>query len=284
MFYWRVLILVVFAFLKFPSQQYELQPSILLYKMDNQPSTKKCKKSKGHEYILRCPDMKLDDEYVEGETPLRDIVVSRTFVEQCPTIRDVIADCDTNAPMVYNMIPFDVMQYIIAYFEAQLLADPELSYEKSLEYNSKTHLGNPKLEDWQKIFIDEHFHDDDPEKVFNLLQMRLRLLKVTDFIGYCDLMHTIGRSIAQDIEGKTTQEMRDYFRVKGDITPDEEAALRKEDKWFDPDFDPCAFLEEFRKQNSETKLSDQYDEPEGSGTQDPECSGTQGDTDIEMVD
>ncbi|KAI0103496.1 Skp1-domain-containing protein [Daldinia grandis] len=61
------------------------------------------------------------------------------------------------------------------------------------------------------------------------------LITATNFFDIDELFNYCAKAIAVVIEDMSTQEMRDYFGVENDFTPEEEEQLRKDHGWADPD-------------------------------------------------
>ncbi|KAI0881213.1 Skp1 family, dimerization domain-containing protein [Annulohypoxylon maeteangense] len=52
-----------------------------------------------------------------------------------------------------------------------------------------------------------------------------------NFLDVPDLLKAIARAIAQEIKYMSTEQMREYFGIENDFTPEEEKKIREENGW-----------------------------------------------------
>jgi S-phase kinase-associated protein 1 len=60
------------------------------------------------------------------------------------------------------------------------------------------------------------------------------LILVANSLDIPPLMDAACRAVACQIKGKTPEQIRRTFNIKNDFTPEEEAAVRKENEWCEP--------------------------------------------------
>ncbi|KAF3057043.1 SKP1-like protein 19 [Daldinia childiae] len=77
---------------------------------------------------------------------------------------------------------------------------------------------------WDKAFLDRL----DKEEVFDLIT-------AANFFDIEDLFKHCARWIAMVVDNMSTEQMREYFGVQNDFTPEEEEQIRKDHGWADPD-------------------------------------------------
>lgn len=59
----------------------------------------------------------------------------------------------------------------------------------------------------------------------------LELINSTNYMDYKELLDLTMKEIVKNIKGKTPQEIREYFGIQSDFTPEEEEQVRKENEW-----------------------------------------------------
>ena len=97
--------------------------------------------------------------------------------------------------------------------------------EMVIEYCNKHHVdaANPcsddDLEKWDKEFMEK-----DKSTIF-------ALTNAANFLNNKSLLHLAGQTVADMIKGNTPKQMREFFNIENDLTPEEEAAIRRENKW-----------------------------------------------------
>ncbi|KAJ2156585.1 suppressor of kinetochore protein mutant [Coemansia sp. RSA 552] len=57
------------------------------------------------------------------------------------------------------------------------------------------------------------------------------LILAANFLDIQPLLDLVGYTVARKMEGKSVEELRETFGVKGDFTPEEEAQARKDNDW-----------------------------------------------------
>ena len=93
---------------------------------------------------------------------------------------------------------------------------PEI--EKPLKSANLAEL-TPALEPWDIAFV-----DCDQEMLFELIL-------AANFMDIKPLLDLACAKVASMIKGKTPEDIRKTFNIKNDFTPEEEAAIKEENKW-----------------------------------------------------
>jgi len=75
------------------------------------------------------------------------------------------------------------------------------------------------VQEWYASFV-----DIDQEKLFELIL-------AANFMDIKPLLDLTCAAVASLIKGKTPEEIRKTFNIVNDFTPEEEAAVREENKW-----------------------------------------------------
>ena len=75
------------------------------------------------------------------------------------------------------------------------------------------------VQEWYANFV-----DIDQEKLFELIL-------AANFMDIKPLLDLTCAAVASLIKGKTPEEIRKTFNIVNDFTPEEEAAVREENKW-----------------------------------------------------
>lgn len=63
--------------------------------------------------------------------------------------------------------------------------------------------------------------------------MLLELINATNYLEYRELLDLTMQEVVKNISGKTPQQIRDYFGIESDFTPEEEEQVRKENQWLE---------------------------------------------------
>jgi len=132
--------------------------------------------------------------------------IEEETARQCQTIAHMIeAECTDNVILVLKMTS-EILEMVI-------------------EYCNKHHVdaANPcsddDLEKWDKEFMEK-----DKSTIF-------ALTNAANFLNNKSLLHLAGQTVADMIKGNTPKQMREFFNIENDLTPEEEAAIRRENKW-----------------------------------------------------
>ena len=79
---------------------------------------------------------------------------------------------------------------------------------------------------------DEERAEFDGRFLAGLEQMLLfNLILAANFLNIKGLMDLTLQSVAEQIKGKSPEELRAHFRITNDFTPEQEAEVRRENAW-----------------------------------------------------
>ncbi|CAA0383247.1 unnamed protein product [Arabidopsis thaliana] len=94
-----------------------------------------------------------------------------------------------------------------------------------IEYCNKHHVdaANPCSDDDLKKW-DKEFMEKDTSTIFDLI-------KAANYLNIKSLFDLACQTVADMIKGNTPEQMREFFNIENDLTPEEEAAIRRENKW-----------------------------------------------------
>ncbi|KAL3137111.1 hypothetical protein ABBQ32_006689 [Trebouxia sp. C0010 RCD-2024] len=127
-------------------------------------------------------------------------------------LEDTGADFAVPLPNVNGATLSKVLEYCSKHSEHQKLVDnaPDEHAKRALE---KT------MTQWDKDFIDVD------QNVLYFVTLAANYLNIKDLLGLCC------QTVADIIKGKTPDEIRAYFNIKNDFTPEEEEEVRRENQW-----------------------------------------------------
>jgi len=165
------------------------------------------------------------------------------MISTCKTVKILLDDSDNSYEIditVANMSSYiqNMVKDLCNNGETELvmtLLTTQKSIEKLIEYMTY-YSQNPipelykyvdgktdwdkQLSDWDKKFV----HFDDHFEFFDFFHL-------VNVMGVPSLMSLVSITCAKQISGMSVEEMRTYFNVKNDFTPEEEEELRKEFSW-----------------------------------------------------
>jgi len=119
-------------------------------------------------------------------------------------VEDTGSDTPVPLPMVDSKILIKVIEYC--------------KYHNNAEQNAQ----KPTEEDknnWDKEFVKV-----DDETLFNLIL-------AANYLDIKSLLDLTCKTVADEIKGKTPEEIRVRFNIKNDFTPEEEEEVKRENAW-----------------------------------------------------
>lgn len=132
---------------------------------------------------------------VEKEVACRSVTVKNM-------VDDTGLDCPVPLPMVDSKILIKVIEYCKYHHKAEQESLPE--DEKNV---------------WDKDFVKV-----DDETLFNLIL-------AANYLDIKSLLDLTCKTVADEIKGKTPEEIRVRFNIKNDFTPEEEEEVKRENAW-----------------------------------------------------
>jgi S-phase kinase-associated protein 1 len=132
--------------------------------------------------------------------------VPREVALRSITIKDIAEDTDMDVPVPLPMVNSKTLTKVIEYCTYHHAADKE-----------------EKPEDEQKVW-DRDFLKVDDEGLFSLIL-------ASNYLNLKPLLDLACKAVADEIKGKTPEEIRTRFNIKNDFTPEEEADVQQENAW-----------------------------------------------------
>ncbi|AAF79899.1 putative S-phase kinase-associated protein [Arabidopsis thaliana] len=126
-------------------------------------------------------------------------------------IEDDCADNGIPLPNVTGAILAKVIEYCKKHVEAAAEAGGDKDFYGSAE--------NDELKNWDSEFVKV-----DQPTLFDLIL-------AANYLNIGGLLDLTCKAVADQMRGKTPEQMRAHFNIKNDYTPEEEAEVRNENKW-----------------------------------------------------
>jgi len=122
------------------------------------------------------------------------------------TVKNMVDDTGLDAPVPLPMVDSKILIKVIEYCKYHHKAEQE-----SLPEDEKTV--------WDKDFVKV-----DDETLFNLIL-------AANYLDIKPLLDLTCKTVADEIKGKTPEEIRIRFNIKNDFTPEEEEEVKRENAW-----------------------------------------------------
>ena len=122
------------------------------------------------------------------------------------TVKNMVEDTGLDAPVPLPMVDSKILIKVIEYCKYHHKAECE-----SLPEDEKTV--------WDKDFVKV-----DDETLFNLIL-------AANYLDIKPLLDLTCKTVADEIKGKTPEEIRIRFNIKNDFTPEEEEEVKRENAW-----------------------------------------------------
>ena len=147
-------------------------------------------------------------------------IENQDAIELCKLIKDMIENngieddipiANVDKPMMTR-----VVEFVNKYKEA-----PFTPIEKPLPSTDMTQLG---LDEWYVNFVNV-----DQQTLFDLVL-------AANYLDCAPLLELTGAKVASHIKGKSIQEVRQYFKITNDFSPEEEELVLQENQWAEESF------------------------------------------------
>jgi S-phase kinase-associated protein 1 len=162
-----------------------------------------------------CEKEEEEEEEVETEV----YMMEKNLAEWCGTIRHMLEDFENieNQSFPIKAVSISAIIKIHEFLKHHYTAVP---YNTELEesYSEKTSMEDRT--EWDIEFITKFSKKE-------LMQLTL----AANFLNTAWLLRVCTMTIASQITGKTTEEMREYFGVENDFTEEEEEDVKKKNAW-----------------------------------------------------
>ncbi|KAI0380211.1 E3 ubiquitin ligase complex SCF subunit sconC [Hypomontagnella monticulosa] len=149
------------------------------------------------------------------------ITVSRKAGMMCQIVKDLMEDLpesETSLPIPVSQVETATLKKIVAWLQEHENDVPKKKEDsKEMEIRS---VEESRLEPRDQTF----FKTLNQEELF-------ALICAANFLDVSGLLNGLTVFVAEQIRGMSTQEMRDYFGIESDFTPEEEAQIRAEHEW-----------------------------------------------------
>lgn len=157
-------------------------------------------------------------------------VVEREIIEQSVTIKNMLSDLGDESdaiiplPSVNGKIMKKVIEYCTHHHNESKKEDDDQESETTKEdddQKSEKQLLSPcdDIAPWDKEFCEV----DQP----TLFEM----ITAANYLDIKPLLELTCKTVANMIRGKTPDEIRKTFNIKGEFTPEEEKRIREENEW-----------------------------------------------------
>ena len=132
--------------------------------------------------------------------------VDQDVAYQSITIQNMIEDTCSNTPVPLPMVDSKILVKIIDY----------------CRFHAKATKDNLPVD--EKNAFDQEFVKVKDEELFNLILG-------ANFLDIKSLLDLTCKTVADEIKGKTPEEIRIRFNIKNDFTPEEEEEVKRENAW-----------------------------------------------------
>jgi S-phase kinase-associated protein 1 len=151
--------------------------------------------------------------------------VPKDWVLDCTLIKNLLEMCDDEDSVLTLAEVKDYETF------SKILEFCEYHHNNKLKEISKPLKGLlvDEICEWDKNFF--KFEKNNKSSMDKILLQNM--IQLANYLDYSDLLQICAAVIAENIKGMTTEEMREYFGVENDFTPEEEQKIREENKFFD---------------------------------------------------
>lgn len=132
--------------------------------------------------------------------------VPRAVALRSVTVKDMVEETGMDVPVPLPMVSSKVLTKVIEFCTYHVRADEEQTPEDTRRV-------------WDRDFIKV-----DDETLFSLIL-------AANYLNIKPLLDLACKAVADEIKGKTPDEIRTRFNIKNDFTPEEEAEVAKENAW-----------------------------------------------------
>ena len=139
--------------------------------------------------------------------------------EKSLLIKDLIQDQGTAVPIELPMIKKQILEKTIIFCTRMLDHQPP-EIDKPLSHNDMYQV----VDQWHADYV-------------NLEQEELfELVMAANYLDIKPLLELSCAKVASQIKNKSVKEIRQYFNIENDFTPEEEAQIQEENRWAEESF------------------------------------------------
>ncbi|KAF3338344.1 SKP1-like protein 1B [Carex littledalei] len=155
--------------------------------------------------------------------------VREAVAKESQIIRDMIQDdcVITNIPLAN--VNHKILSIVLEY--CQMHVDKTEMEVNASKHQTTTGEGSSSVPVALKVSSNKNLNDWDKEFINVDLDTLYDLILAANYLNISGLLNLTTQAAADIIKGKTTEEIRATFNIKNDFTPEEEAAIRKENPW-----------------------------------------------------
>lgn len=142
--------------------------------------------------------------------------VDEDVAYQSITIRNLTEDTGSDFPVPLPNVDGKTLSKVLEYCNKHSEHDGQL--EKAADDHAKRSM-EKTMAQWDKDYINVD------QAVLYWVTLAANYLNIKDLLTLCC------QTVADIIKGKTPEEIRAYFHIKNDFTPEEEEEVRRENQW-----------------------------------------------------
>ena len=172
----------------------------------------------------------------------KEFMIERKHAIKSITIKNLLDDVEkvSETPIPLPNVKADVLQIVIEFLkheEVQQIkkAPTDEKTEKTARDEEQANHGADwdKFKDWELKFIGKYFMTSFEKKEFGLGEHQRLLFATILAANYLDVKQLLDltcRSVANQIKGKTPDQIRETFKIVNDISPEEAEKYKKENE------------------------------------------------------
>lgn len=152
-----------------------------------------------------------DDDVTLISSDSKQFTVPREVAEESDAIRNILADTSDESPVPLMNVRSEILEKVIKYCQF------------TVEMKAKDGEKSSKSSDEVKAFNKEFLPTDNGQL--------FELILAANYLNIKSLLDITCQAVADQIRGKTPQQIRENFGIENDFTPEEEEEVRRENQW-----------------------------------------------------